>query len=464
MAPSTVSKGSGVAVPTPFNKIGGTPIQTCFHRIRDACGKWPWELFHVKHLPSIWSVYVLQKLHQAIKLAHSSPKISLEVVLGHLERVWIAEQKIAISQQAPRENKQRKMTEKETRKQRGRTSIQHQRAKHRTNNAQTRSANLEHNRHSGYAKSSDANLVRDVIVVAQSPSPSPRPRQNNKRDLTAPPSLDLSNSHSEPLSVEQTESQPRGASWFKKRKNASELTARYAPASKRQKASSLPPHTPRGTLEASHKGTRMKDLTDDESTYILRLNNKTTAIRNNADRVRAQQIENENRLKALNSSQRLLQQELNTAQADLTRIRQDIQDNNVIRDSILRIIQRRAADNADGWNIALERCDKSLKVFEDDSKKTMAIINHKKQDIEHVDEMVASAKLAAEQCAEEAETLAAHLDQLTRMKSAFYVLKVMVDMGPLGLASLGGEKLTELERLVTPDVGGDGKDVEMREG
>ncbi|QKD61804.2 uncharacterized protein FOBCDRAFT_254102 [Fusarium oxysporum Fo47] len=451
MAPSTVSKGSEIAVPTPFNKIGGTPVQTCFHRIRDACGKWPWELFHVKHLPSIWSVYVLQKLHQAIKLAHSSPKVSLEVVLEHLERVWIAEQKIAISQQGPRENKQRKMTEKEARKQRGRSSVQHQKAKRRTNNAQTRSANLEHNRHNGCAKSIDANLVRDVIV-------------NNKRDLTAPPSLDLSNSHSEPLGVEQTESQPRGASWFKKRKNASELTARSAPAPKRQKASSLPPHTPRGTLEASHKGTRMKDLTDDESTYILRLNNKTTAIRNNADRVRAQQIENENRLKALNSSQRLLQQELNTAQADLTRIRQDIQDNNVIRDSILRIIQRRVADNADGWNIALERCDKSLKVFEDDSKKTMAIINHKKQEIEHVDEMVASAKLAAEQCAEQAEALAVHLDQLTRMKSAFDVLKVMVDMGPLGLASLGGEKLTELERLVTPDVGGDGKDVEMREG
>uniref|UniRef100_A0A0D2YB00 Uncharacterized protein n=1 Tax=Fusarium oxysporum (strain Fo5176) TaxID=660025 RepID=A0A0D2YB00_FUSOF len=316
------------------------------------------------------------------------------------------------------------MTEKEARKQRGRT-------------------------HNGCAKSIDANLVRDVIVVAQSPSPSPQPRQNNKRDLTAPPSLDLSNSHSEPLSVEQTESQTKRGD---------------APAPKRQKASSLPPHTPRGTLEASHKGTRIKDLTDDESTYILRLNNKTTAIRNNADRVRAQQIENENRLKALNSSQRLLQQELNTAQADLTRIRQDIQDNNVIRDSILRIIQRRVADNADGWNIALERCDKSLKVFEDDSKKTMAIINHKKQEIEHVDEMVASAKLAAEQCAEQAEALAAHLDQLTRMKSAFDVLKVMVDMGPLGLASLGGEKLTELERLVTPDVGGDGKDVEMREG
>lgn len=87
MAPSTVSKGSEIAVPTPFNKIGGTPVQTCFHRIRDACGKWPWELFHVKHLPSIWSVYVLQKLHQAIKLAHSSPKASLEVVLEHLERV-----------------------------------------------------------------------------------------------------------------------------------------------------------------------------------------------------------------------------------------------------------------------------------------------------------------------------------------------------------------------------------------
>jgi hypothetical protein len=50
------------------------------------------------------------------------------------------------------------------------------------------------------------------------------------------------------------------------------------------------------------------------------------------------------------------------------------------------------------------------------------------------------------------------------MKSEFDVLKVMVDMGPLGLASLGGEKPTELERLVTPDVGGDGRDVEMREG
>ncbi|KAH7151187.1 hypothetical protein DER46DRAFT_538653 [Fusarium sp. MPI-SDFR-AT-0072] len=463
MAPLTVSKGSEIAVPTPFNKIGGTPVQTCFHRIRDACGKWPWELFHVKHLPSIWSVYVLQKLYQAIKLAHSSPKISLKVVLEHLER-WIAEQKKAISQQGPRENKQRKITEKEGRKQRGRTSIQHQRAKRRTNNAQTRSANLEHNRHSGCAKSSDANLVRDVIVVAQSLSPSPRHRQNNKRDLTAPPSLGLSNSHFEPLSVELTESQRRGASWLKKRKNASELTARSVPAPKRQKASSLPPHTPLGTLEASHEGTRMKDLTDDESAYILRLNNKATAIRNNADCVRAQQIENENRLKALNSSQHLLQQELNTAKADLTRIRQDIQDNNVIRDSILRIIQRRAADSADGWNIALERCDKSLKVFEDDSKKTMEIINHKKQDLEHVDEMVASAKLAAEQCAQQAEALAAHLDQLTRMKTAFDVLKVMVDMGPLGLASLGGEKLTELERLVTPDVGGNEKDVEMSEG
>jgi hypothetical protein len=85
MPPSAVPKQSGIAVPTPFNKIGGTPVQTCFHRIRDACGKWPWELFHVKHLPSIWSVYLLQKLHHAIKLAHSSPETPLKAVLNHME-------------------------------------------------------------------------------------------------------------------------------------------------------------------------------------------------------------------------------------------------------------------------------------------------------------------------------------------------------------------------------------------
>jgi hypothetical protein len=160
----------------------------------------------------------------------------------------------------------------------------------------------------------------------------------------------------------------------------------------------------------------------------------------------------------------VLQQELNTAQTELTRIRQDTQDNTVIRDCIIRIIQRRAPDNVGGWNIALERCDQSLKVFDDDWKKTMAIINHKKQDINHVDEMVVSAKLAVEQCAQQAETLAAQLHQLTLMKAAFDVLKVMVDMGPLGLASLGGEKLTELEKLVNPNEGENGEDIEMSEG
>lgn len=39
----------------------------------------------------------------------------------------------------------------------------------------------------------------------------------------------------------------------------------------------------------------------------------------------------------------------------------------------------------------------------------------------------------------------------------------MADMEPLGLASLAGDKLTELERLVVPAVGGNEGDIKMGE-
>jgi hypothetical protein len=120
----------------------------------------------------------------------------------------------------------------------------------------------------------------------------------------------------------------------------------------------------------------------------------------------------------LNSSRKLLQRELNTAQIDLTRIRRDIQDSTVIRDSILQIIQRRAPEDVDGWNIALERCDKSLKIFKDDSKKTTDILNKKKQDLKNVDEMVRLGKREMENCAQQAKKLLAQLDESTCRKTA----------------------------------------------
>lgn len=152
------------------------------------------------------------------------------------------------------------------------------------------------------------------------------------------------------------------------------------------------------------------------------MNSKTITIRNEADCINAQQNENEKRLKSLNSSRQLLQQELNTAQNDLTRIRQDIQDSTVIRGSILRIIRRRTSENVDGWNIALERCDKSLKIFRDDSKKTTDLLNKKKQDLKNVDEMVGLAKRDTEKCTQQAKKLATQLDELTRSNTGSDVL------------------------------------------
>jgi hypothetical protein len=87
MAPSTVSEGGEAVVPAPFNKIGSASVQTHFQRIRRACGKWPWELFDEKRLSPHWTVYLLQKLHQAIKLAQSSPKISLTLAMEYLESI-----------------------------------------------------------------------------------------------------------------------------------------------------------------------------------------------------------------------------------------------------------------------------------------------------------------------------------------------------------------------------------------
>lgn len=152
------------------------------------------------------------------------------------------------------------------------------------------------------------------------------------------------------------------------------------------------------------------------------MNSKTIAIRNEADHINAQQNENEKRLKSLNSSRQLLQQELNAAQNDLTRIRQDIQDSTTIRGSVLRIIQRRTSENVDGWNIALERCDNSLKTFRDDSKKTTELLNKKKQDLKNVDEMVDLARRETEKCAQQAKKLAAQLEGLTRSKTGSDVL------------------------------------------
>ncbi|CVK97665.1 uncharacterized protein FMAN_11660 [Fusarium mangiferae] len=395
MSPSTVAVESETAVPAPFNKIGGASVQTYFQRIRKACGKWPWELFDEERLSPHWTVYLLQKLHQAIKLAQSSPKISLTLVMKHLESIvekggWIGEKKEALSKQTPSNKKQRKTTEKESR----------------ANNSQKPGAGLPHTGDGDSAKSSDATLVHDKIVVAPSPSPPPRPRvyQNDDRDIATPPFIDLTKSPSpEPLGNGLTESQPTGdASRRKKRKAASEVTAGSAPATKRQRKPSKPICTPSATHGASHKDVRKKDTTDDENTQISGLNSKTIAIRNEADQIIAQQNENEKRLKSLNSSRQLLQQELNTAQNDLTRIRQDIQDSATIRGSILRIIRRRTSENVDGWKIALERCDKSLRIFRDDSKKTTELLNKKKQDVKNVDEMVGLAKRDTEKCTQQA--------------------------------------------------------------
>ncbi|KAF4428774.1 hypothetical protein FACUT_9230 [Fusarium acutatum] len=390
MAPSTVSEGSEIAVPAPFNKIASTSVQTYFQRIRKACGKWPWELFDEKRLSPHWTVYLLQKLHQAIKLAQSSPKISLTLAMKHLES--IVEKGGAYSQLKGRDI------------------------------TSTIYASLLRNGDGDSTKSSDATLVHDKIVVAPSPSPPPRPRvyQNDDRDVATPPSIELTNSPSpEPLGNGLTETRPTGAaSRLKKRKTASELAAGSVPAPKRQKKSSKPIYTPSGTPGASHKDVRKKDITDDENAHTSKLNRKTIAIRNETDCVHAQQNENEKRLRMLNSSRELLQRELNTAQTDLTRIRQDIQDSTVIRDSILRIIQRQTSESVDGWNIALERCDKSLKIFKDDSKKTTDLLNKKKQDLESVDEMVSLAKRAVEKCAQQGKKLAAKLDELNRRQTA----------------------------------------------
>ncbi|KAF4500483.1 hypothetical protein FAGAP_3317 [Fusarium agapanthi] len=403
MAPSAVAEESETAVPAPFNKIGGISVQTYFQRIRKACGKWPWELFDEKRLSPQWTVYLLQKLHQAIKLAQSSPKISLTLAMKHLESIV------------------KKGGEYSQLKGRDITSTIY-----RANNAQKPSASLPRNGDGDGAKSSDATLVHDKIVVAPSPSPPPQPRvyENGIRNVANPPLIDLTNSPSpEPLGDELTEIRPRGdASRLKKRENASGLTAGSVPAPKRQKKSSKPMYTPSGTHGASHKDVRKEDIADDENACISRLNSETIAIRNEADCIHAQQKENEKRLKMLKSSQQLFRQELNTAQTELTRIRQDIQDSTTIRDSILRIIQRRTSGNIDGWNIALERCDKSLKIFKDDSKQTTDLLNKKKQDLKNVDEMVGLAKRATEKCAEQAKKLAAQLDELTRRKRGSDVL------------------------------------------
>ncbi|KAF5532915.1 hypothetical protein FMEXI_12139 [Fusarium mexicanum] len=419
MAPSAVAEESETAVPAPFNKIGGAPVQTYFQRIRKACGKWPWELFDEKRLSPQWTVYLLQKLHQAIKLAQSSPKVSLTLAMKHLESI----------------------VEK---------GGQYSKLKGRDITS-TIYVSLPRNGDGDSAKSIDATLVRDKIVVAPSPSPPPQPRfcQNHIRDVANTPLIDLTNSPSpEPLGDELTETRPReDASRLKKRKNASGLTAGSVPAPKRQKKSSKPISTPSGTRGASHKDVRKKDITDDENARISRLNCETIAIQNEADCIQAQQNENGTRLEMLNSSRELLQRELNTAQTDLSRIRHDIKDNTLIRHSILRIIQRRTTEDVDGWNFALERCDKSLKIFQDDSKKTNDLLNKKKQDLRNVDEMVGLAKRETEKCAEQAKKFAAQLEELTR---------------PLGAASLGGKKLTELERVI-PAVEGKEGDITMSE-
>ncbi|QGI68258.1 uncharacterized protein FFB20_01361 [Fusarium fujikuroi] len=414
MSPSTVAAESETAVPAPFNKIGGASVQTYFQRIRKACGKWPWELFDEERLSPHWTVYLLQKLHQAIKLAQSSPKISLTLVMKHLES--IVEKGGAYSKL-----KGRDITSTIYRK-----SVLYEEQESRANNSQKLSASLLRNRDGDRAKSSDATLVHDKIVVAPSPSPPPRPRvyQNDDRDIATPPFIDLTKSPSpEPLGNGLTEGRPTGdASRRKKRKAASEVTAGNVPAPKRQKKSSKAISTPSATRGAGHQDVRKKDITDDENAHISRLNSKTIAIRNEADCINAQQNENEKRLKSLNSSRQLLQQELNTAQNDLTRIRQDIQDSATIRGSILRIIQRRASENVDGWNMALERCDKSLKIFRDDSKKTTELLNKKKQDLKNVDEMVGLAKRETEKCAQQAKKLAAQLEGLTHSKTGSDVL------------------------------------------
>ncbi|KYG13657.1 hypothetical protein FVEG_17665 [Fusarium verticillioides 7600] len=395
MAPSTVSEGSEAAVPAPFNKIGSASVQTYFQRIRKACGKWPWELFDEKRLSPHWTVYLLQKLHQAIKLAQSSPKISLTLVMEYLESIWIGEKKDALSKR--------------------RTSARYRESECPANNAQKSSASFPHNGDGDGTKSRDATLVHDKIVVAPSPSPPPRPRvyQDDNRDVTAPPFIDLTKSDSpEPPSNVVTETPPEGeASRVEKRKNVSEFAAGSVPAPKRQKKTLKPIHTPSGTLGMSHKDVRRKDITDDENAQI-------SAIQNKADCVHAQQNENKTRLKMLNSSRELLQRELNTAQTDLTRIRQDIQDSTVIRDSVLRIIYRRTSEDVDGWNMALERCDKSLKIFKDDSKKTTDVLNKKKQDLKNVDEMVRLAKREIEKCTQQAGKLLAQLDESTCRKTA----------------------------------------------
>ncbi|KAF5722890.1 hypothetical protein FMUND_2246 [Fusarium mundagurra] len=380
MAPSAVSKDSETAVPAPFNKIGGTSVQAYFQRIRKACGKWPWELFDEKRLSPHWTVYLLQKLHQAIKLAQSAPKISVSLAMKHLESI----------------------VEKggEYSKLKGRDI--------------TSTIYLPRNGDGDGAKSSITTLVHDKIVVAPSPSPPPRPRvsKNDNRDVAPPPFIDLTKSDSpEPLGNGVTETRPTGdASRLKKRKNVSDLTAGSVSAPKRQKTLPKPIHTPSGTLGTSHKDATKKGIRDDENAQI-------SAIQNKADCVHAQQNENKKRLRMLNSSRELLQRELNTAQTDLTRIRQDIQDSTVIRDSILRIIQRRTSEDVDGWNVALERCDKSLKIFKDDSKKTTDILNKKKQDLRNVDEMVRLAKGAVEKCAQQAKKLLAQMDELMKTAS-----------------------------------------------
>ncbi|CVL01380.1 uncharacterized protein FPRN_11619 [Fusarium proliferatum] len=414
MSPSTVAAESETAVPAPFNKIGGASVQTYFQRIRKACGKWPWELFDDERLSPHWTVYLLQKLHQAIKLAQSSPKISLTLVMKHLES--IVEKGGAYSKL-----KGRDITSTIYRK-----SVHFEELESRANNSQKPSAGLPRTRDGDSAKSSDATLVQDKILVAPSSSPPPRPRvyQNDDRDIATTPFIDLTKSPSpEPLGNGLIESQPTGdASRRKKRKAASEVTAGSVPASKWQKKSSKTISTPSATRGAGHQDVRKKDITDDENAHISRLNSKTIAIRNEADCINAQQNENEKRLKSLNSSRQLLQQELNTAQNDLTRIRQDIQDSATIRGSILRIIQRRTSENVEGWNMALERCDKSLKIFRDDSKKTTELLNKKKQDLKNVDEMVGLAKRETEKCAQQAKKLAAQLERLTRSKTGFDVL------------------------------------------
>ncbi|KAF4336050.1 hypothetical protein FBEOM_10105 [Fusarium beomiforme] len=144
-----------------------------------------------------------------------------------------------------------------------------------------------------------------------------------------------------------------------------------------------------------------------------------------------------------------ISEELMAAETELTRTRRDITDNTVIRDHILRIIKRRALENVNGWSEALDRSDKSLKVFEDDKAKAKAVIDRKENEI---------------QCTEEAETEAARAEGLSHTKMACDVLKARLEMGPSGLASLGKEKLAELNKLVASKDGGNGLDTDMNEG